>query len=243
MQKDLRRRIREGKDCYRRKMEDELQSNNISEVWRGLKTISGHRGEVSQVTGDQGWVNDLNLFFNRFDQSPVPPPAQKARLQHSSLASPGSCQPPSLTIDAIPSTQPPPTSLTDNSTPPESESPPTQIPSSSLSLTTVQVRKELRRIKRRKAAGPDGVSARILKSCADQLCGIVEHVFNLSLKLGRVPLLWKTSCVVPVSKTSHAMDLSSFRLVALTTHLMKTLEKLVLAHLCPLVRLPIYAHW
>ena len=91
-----------------------------------------------------------------------------------------------------------------------------------------QVRKELRRIKVRKATGPDGISSRLLKSCADQLCGIAEHIFNLSLRLGKVPELWKTSCLVPVPKTPRPKDLNSYRPVALTSHLMKTLERLVL---------------
>jgi len=29
-------------------------------------------------------------------------------------------------------------------------------------------------------AGPDGVSSRVLKTCAEQLCGILQHLFNLS---------------------------------------------------------------
>ncbi|KAI3356654.1 hypothetical protein L3Q82_003288 [Scortum barcoo] len=57
---------------------------------------------------------------------------------------------------------------------------------------------------------------------------------NPSLKLGRVPQLWKTSCIVPVPKTPHPKELNSYRPVALTSHLMKTLERLVLAHLRPL---------
>ncbi|KAI3352314.1 hypothetical protein L3Q82_005281 [Scortum barcoo] len=81
----------------------------------------------------------------------------------------------------------------------------------------------------------DGISSRLLKSCADQLCGIFGYTFNLSLKLGRVPQLWKTSCIVPVPKTPHPKELNSYRPVALTSHLMKTLERLVLAHLRPLV--------
>ena len=57
----------------------------------------------------------------------------------------------------------------------------------------------------------------------------------MSLKLGKVPLLWKTSCVVPVPKIPHPKDFNSYRPVALTSHLMKTLEQLVLVHLRPLV--------
>ncbi|KAI4894320.1 hypothetical protein NFI96_009751 [Prochilodus magdalenae] len=99
-----------------------------------------------------------------------------------------------------------------------------------LSFTTAQVRNELRKIKAKKAAGPDGISARLLKSCGDQLCGVLEHMFSMSLKLGRVPQLWKTSCVVPVPKTQHPKDLNSYRPVALTSHLMKSLGRLVLTH-------------
>ncbi|KAI3375234.1 hypothetical protein L3Q82_021731, partial [Scortum barcoo] len=158
VQRELRRMIRKGKDCYRRKMEHQLQQNNICGVWKGLKTISGFKEPKSQPVGDQG-----------------------------------------------------------------------------LLLTSHQVRNALKKNRARKAAGPDGISSRLLKSCADQLCGIFGYTFNLSLKLGRVPQLWKTSCIVPVPKTPHPKELNSYRPVALTSHLMKTLERLVLAHLRPLV--------
>ncbi|KAI4897971.1 hypothetical protein NFI96_009241, partial [Prochilodus magdalenae] len=44
----------------------------------------------------------------------------------------------------------------------------------------------------------------------------------------------KTSGVVPVPKTPNPKDLNSYRPVALTSHLMKTLERLLLVHLRPL---------
>lgn len=33
-----------------------------------LKAMSGYKGPNQQPTGDQKWLNDLDLFFNRFDQ-------------------------------------------------------------------------------------------------------------------------------------------------------------------------------
>ncbi|CAL9684750.1 unnamed protein product [Knipowitschia caucasica] len=58
------------------------------------------------------------------------------------------------------------------------------------------------------------------------------HVFNMSLCLRSVwKEIWKTSCVVPVPKKPRAKDLGDFRPVALTSHCMKTLERLVLGHL------------
>ncbi|KAI3363855.1 hypothetical protein L3Q82_001455 [Scortum barcoo] len=79
-----------------------------------------------------------------------------------------------------------------------------------------QVRTQLKKIKARKATGPDGISSRLLRDCADQLCQVVCYIFNLSLSLERVPVLWKTSCVVPVPKTSRPKEPNHFRPVALT---------------------------
>ncbi len=36
------------------------------------------------------------------------------------------------------------------------------------------VRRELKRVNVRKAAGPDGITGRILRSCADQLAGLFK---------------------------------------------------------------------
>ncbi|KAI4887653.1 hypothetical protein NFI96_006166, partial [Prochilodus magdalenae] len=87
-----------------------------------------------------------------------------------------------------------------------------------------------------KAAGPDGVPPRVLKACATQLCGVLQHVFNMSLCLQRVPVMWKTSCIVPVPKTPRPSDIKDYRPVALTSHIMKTMERLVLEQLRPTVQ-------
>ncbi|TWW61350.1 hypothetical protein D4764_05G0014400 [Takifugu flavidus] len=232
VQRELRRKIRQEKDNYRRKMENQLQQNNICGVWKGLKTISGFKEQKSQPVGDRGWANDLNLFFNRFDQVPTPPPAQSPLLLPPPLSVPAthcsSCPPSSPSLMNFSSHIP------DTSHPGPCPPPPPTPPCSSLSLTPHQVRKALKN-RARKATGPDGISSRLLKSCADQLCGIFSHMFNLSLRLGRVPQLWKTSCIVPVPKTPHPKELNSYRPVALTSHLMKMLERLILDHLRPLV--------
>ena len=73
-------------------------------------------------------------------------------------------------------------------------------------------------------------------SCAPQLCGVLSQVFNLSLHLQRVPVLWKTSCLVPVPKTPRPSGPQDYRLMALTSYIMKTLERLVLEQLRPIVR-------
>ena len=97
------------------------------------------------------------------------------------------------------------------------------------------MRRQLEKLGQNKAAGPNGISPKVLKACGGQLCGILQHLFNLSLSQGRVPVLWKTSRLVPVPKKPSPSALNDYRPVALTSHIMKVLERLVLAHLTPQV--------
>ncbi len=43
----------------------------------------------------------------------------------------------------------------------------------------------------------------VLKACAVQLCDILQNIFNLNLRLEKVPTLWKTSWLVPVANKGH----------------------------------------
>ncbi|MED6269138.1 hypothetical protein CHARACLAT_030095 [Characodon lateralis] len=52
-------------------------------------------------------------------------------------------------------------------------------PHSPLSLTSDQVRK---------AAGPDSINPWLLKTCADQPCEVLSHMYNLSPSLAPVPV-------------------------------------------------------
>ncbi|KAL0147202.1 hypothetical protein M9458_057492, partial [Cirrhinus mrigala] len=127
------RKLKEGKDRYRKKLEQELQQNNSRYVWRGMKNITGFKTS-SPVTVD--------LDTHK----------------------------PSITITE------------------------------------------------------------------DQLCGVLLRIFNLSLSIKKVPVLWKTSCLVPVPKKARPNAPSDYRPVALTSHSMKVFERLVLDTLHPLVR-------
>lgn len=75
----------------------------------------------------------------------------------------------------------------------------------------------------REATGPDAISSRLPRECADQRSEVVQYMLNLSLSLDTVSVLWKTSCVVQVPKIAHPIELSHYRPVALTSHLMKTI--------------------
>ncbi|KAI5619464.1 gastrula zinc finger protein XlCGF28.1-like [Silurus asotus] len=68
-------------------------------------------------------------------------------------------------------------------------------------------------------------------ACADQLAPIFTSIFNRSLELCEVPSCFKLSTIIPVPKKPSITGLNDYRPVALTSVIMKTFEKLVLAHL------------
>ncbi len=91
-------------------------------------------------------------------------------------------------------------------------------------LSEDEVRRELRRVKVRKAAGPDGITG--LRSCADQLAGLFTSIFNESLATSVVPTSFKKSVIIPVPKNSKPSCLNDYRPVALTSTVMKVFERL-----------------
>ncbi len=101
-----------------------------------------------------------------------------------------------------------------------------------ITLSEDDVRRELRRVNVRKAAGPDGITGRVLRSCADQLAGLFTSIFNESLATSVVPTPFKKSVIIPVPKNSKPSCLNDYRPVALTSTVMKVFERLLKKHIC-----------
>ncbi len=97
-----------------------------------------------------------------------------------------------------------------------------------ITLSEDEVRRELKRVNVRKAAGPDGITGRVLRSCADQLASI----FNESLATSVVPTSFKKSVIIPVPKNSKPSCLNDYCPVALTSTGMKVFERLLKNHIC-----------
>ena len=87
------------------------------------------------------------------------------------------------------------------------------------------------KVNQRKATGPDGISAYILKVFSAQLAPVTTGIFNRSTELCHVPSLWKSSFIVPVPKKASPVVHNDYRPVALTPVIMKCMEKLVLKDL------------
>ncbi len=68
-----------------------------------------------------------------------------------------------------------------------------------ITVTEDEVRRALKRVSVRKAAGPDGITGRVLRSCAEQLAGLFTSIFNESLATSVVPTSFKKSIIIPTS--------------------------------------------
>ncbi|KAI4893335.1 hypothetical protein NFI96_005520 [Prochilodus magdalenae] len=181
VQPELRIRIKEAKEEYRTKLETKLENNNTHDVWRGLKDITGFNLSSSGAITDGNYerANELNQFFLRFDNdSPT-----------TTLSSAGS--PVVLNLNTSPEQQPPPFTAHTSSIPniytsSDSNGPFTtpaqdQSSSSAPTFTADQVKKELKKLKQGKAAGPDGIQPKTMqRSCAALACKQLKgsHTFS-----------------------------------------------------------------
>ena len=100
-----------------------------------------------------------------------------------------------------------------------------------LCLTPSSVRRVLSQINPRKAAGPDNISGRVLRDCAEQLKDVLTDIFNTSLRQAVVPKCLKSATIIPVPKKSPVSCLNDYRPIALTPIITKCFERLVMEHI------------
>ena len=124
--------------------------------------------------------------------------------------------------------------------PPDPE-PPDKAPDGS-EITVEEVRAQLRQCQPEKAAGPDGILTKILKSCYFELAPIFCKVFNLCLLEGKIPNLWKLSAISPLPKKSNPKSNNDYRPIALTSVIMKCFEKIIKEKLLKYVDLDNYQY-
>lgn len=107
------------------------------------------------------------------------------------------------------------------------KTPPPAYNSHILTVQEHDVRCVLRSVNPRKAAGPDGVTGRVLKLCSDQLSEVFTKIFNKS----SIPSYLKSATIIPLPKKTVISSLNDYRPVALTPVIMKCFERLVLQHI------------
>ena len=77
------------------------------------------------------------------------------------------------------------------------------------------------------AAGPDGLPAAMLKGAKTTFSIMIADVLRSSLDTGDIPSILKLAHVIPLHKGGSRSEPSNFRPVSLTSHLIKTMERVV----------------
>ncbi len=97
-------------------------------------------------------------------------------------------------------------------------------------VTTPGVLELLSNLNTNKAAGPDGISANILKELACEISPILTHMFNQLLHTGYISSDWLDANVVTLFKKGDKLKAENYRPVSLTCIVCKLLEHIIFAN-------------
>ena len=97
--------------------------------------------------------------------------------------------------------------------------------------TEAEVRAALTELEEAKAVGPDGISPRVLRRCAEVLAPPLALIFRAILHDSKWPRAWKVSHVVPVHKKGSRSVTDNYRPVSLLSVVSKVLEGIIAARL------------
>ncbi|KAK3541242.1 hypothetical protein QTP86_016911 [Hemibagrus guttatus] len=151
----------------------------------------------TQNTGDVSLADDLNIFYARFEAAANDAKANANAIANAKANASGCRQEENANTE------------------------------NAFIISEHDVRRAFRRVNTRKAAGPDGISGRVLRACADQLAPVFTEIFNLSLTQLVIHTCFKESIIGPVPKETYPASLNNYRPVALTSVVMKCLERMV----------------
>jgi hypothetical protein len=90
-----------------------------------------------------------------------------------------------------------------------------------------KIRKQIRKLRKEAAPGPDGIKPSLLKQLEDSFLLPLELLFSKSLETGEIPHDWKTAKVTPIFKKGAKGDPGNYRPVSLTSVPCKILESIL----------------
>ena len=96
---------------------------------------------------------------------------------------------------------------------------------SSINITQAETLDILKSLDTSKAAGPDGISCKMLKETAGSIALSFTRLLQLSLSTATVPGCWKQANVLPLFKTGDRSDFGNYRPISLLNICSKVCEK------------------
>ena len=95
----------------------------------------------------------------------------------------------------------------------------------SISSSPPEVESILKSLQLSKATGPDAINNRILRELATPLYIPLSDLFNFSLAIGKVTLMWKEENATPIFKKEDPSVVSNHRPISLLSTVGKVLKK------------------
>ena len=102
-----------------------------------------------------------------------------------------------------------------------------------IDITEIEVKNILSSLSTNKATGSDRISNKILKECAETLCGPLTFIFRLSLQLGIFPDAWKEALISAIFKKLDPSFTKNYRPISLLSCISKVFEKVIFDHTYP----------
>ena len=81
------------------------------------------------------------------------------------------------------------------------------------------------------STGPDGLSARLLKSARLEIADTLVQLFNSYINQSFVPSQWKFANITPIPKIDNPKDPGDYRPISVTSILSKVFERILCKHI------------
>ena len=94
-------------------------------------------------------------------------------------------------------------------------------------VSVPEVKKHLKKLKRKKAEGIDEIPNCILRDCAQKLAPPIAHIINQSLKSAQIAGDCKTAKVTPIFKDGEKSKYTNYRPISLLPTISKILERCI----------------
>lgn len=93
-----------------------------------------------------------------------------------------------------------------------------------------------KKLKNKNTAGPDGIPSFVVKDCIRVLAVPLMHIFNLSLRTGVYPSIWKLSKIIPVLKRGDKSDVTNYRPISILSNFSKIFEIILHRRIFPEIK-------
>jgi hypothetical protein len=98
---------------------------------------------------------------------------------------------------------------------------------SEMLISSSEVWNVVRKLQNSKSPGVDGLSNDFIKLAGKYIVPYLVKIFNVSLKLGKVPSEWKEAIVVPIFKGGGRGKVINYRPISLTSLICKIMERVI----------------